>query len=71
MSILQRRSIGRTCSGRRSRRGGRELRDVSVRARNVAEGLLTEERKAVQPGGEGSFVVEGKPLYLGRDDGRG
>lgn len=44
---------------------------MSVRAGNVAEGLLTEERKAVQPGGEGSFVVEGKPLYLGRDDGWG
>lgn len=39
--------------------------------KNVTEGLLTEERKAVQPGGERSFVVEGEPLYLGRDDGWG
>lgn len=37
----------------------------------VEEGIEGEERKAVQPGGEGSFVVEGEPLYLGRDDGWG
>lgn len=40
-------------------------------AGNVTDGLLTEERKAVYPGGDGYFVVEGEPLYLGRDDGRG
>lgn len=34
----------------------------------VEEGVEGEERKAVYPGGDGYFVVEGEPLYLGRDD---
>lgn len=37
----------------------------------VEEGIEREDGEAVQPGGERDFVVEGEPLYLGRDDGWG